>query len=127
MPQTITLPTDPAVQHQLIDAVIAINEAPTLTSAFQLLAETGLALLRSDHLWVVVWSDDLATGVVVAAAGRAAARLGEEVISDSHVIESVATGEPYAGPPILDGLSPGAAAKYRDISTIVRVPLLTES
>ena len=60
-------------------------------------------------------------------AGRAASRVGEQVVSDAHVVESVATGEPYAGPPILDGLSPEAALKYRDIATIVRVPLLTES
>jgi PAS domain S-box-containing protein len=127
LPHTIPLPTEPAIEHQLIDAVIATNEAPTLTRAFQVLADAGLALLGSDHLWVVVWSEDLATGEVVAAAGRASARLGERVISDSHVLESVATGEPYAGPPILDGLSPEAAAKYSAMATIVRVPLLTES
>ena len=127
MLHTITLPQETAIQHGLIDAVIAVNEAPTLTGAFQVLAETGLALLGSDHLWVVVWADDLATGEVAAAAGKAVGRIGEQVISDSHVIESAATGEPYAGPPILDGLSSEASAKYRDMSTIVRVPLLTES
>jgi PAS domain S-box-containing protein len=127
LPHTITLPPNPAVQHQLIDAVIAVNEAPTLGDAFQVAADAGLALLGADYLWVVVWSDDLATGEVAAAAGRATSQLGDHVISDAHVLESVATGEPYAGPPILDGLTPEAALKYRDIATIVRVPLLTES
>jgi PAS domain S-box-containing protein len=127
LPHTITLPPDSSVQHDLIDAAVAVNEAPTLRNAFQVLAETGLALLAADYLWVVVWSDDLATGEVVAGAGKAADRIGEQVASDAHLIESVATGKPFAGPPILDGLSPEVVAKYRDISTIVRVPLLTES
>jgi len=114
-------------QHQLIDAVLAVNEAPTLTGAFQVLAETGLDLLGADHLWVVVWSGDLATGEVAATAGGATAWRGEQVPSDAHSIESISTGEPYAGPPILDGLSPELAAKFSDVATIVRVPLLTES
>jgi len=123
----ITLPAAPAAQHQLIDAVLAVNEAPTLTGAFQVLAETGLDLLGADHLWVVVWSDDLTTGEVAATAGGATAWRGEQVPSDAHSIESISTGEPYAGPPILDGLSPELAAKFSDVATIVRVPLLTES
>jgi PAS domain S-box-containing protein len=127
LPHTITLPPDASVQHDLIDAAVTVNEAPTLADAFQVLAETGLALLAADYLWVVVWSDDLATGEVVAGAGKAADRIGEQVVSDAHQIESVATGQPFAGPPILDGLSSEIVAKYRDISTIVRVPLLTES
>jgi PAS domain S-box-containing protein len=125
--QTITPPTEPAAQHQLIDAVIAINEAPTLQSAFQVLASAGLDLLGSEHFWVVVWSEDLEAGDVVAAAGGAAAWVGEQIGSDSQSRESLVTGEPYAGPPILDGLSAGLAAQLGSIATVVRVPLLTES
>jgi PAS domain S-box-containing protein len=124
---TITLPGKAAGQHQLIDAVIAVNEAPTLAGAFQVLAESGLDLIGADHFWVVVWSDDLASGEITAAAGRAADWLGEPILSDSHLLEAMATGEPYAGPPILDGVPPEKLERFSAIATIVRVPLLTES
>jgi PAS domain S-box-containing protein len=124
---TITLPAHPASDHELIDAVIAVNEAPTLVEAFQVLAETGLALLGSNHLWVVVWNDDLTMGEIAAAAGAAQGWLGDQIPANEPSVSSLTTGEPYAGPPILDGYPPELAAKYSDISTVVRVPLLTES
>jgi PAS domain S-box-containing protein len=124
---TISLPVEPAGQHQLIDAVIAINEAPTLAGAFQVLADTGLALLGSDALWVVVWDDDLAAGEIVAGAGPGAGWIGQRIPSDPLVLESLATGEPYAGPPVLDGLVGEIATAGASMATNVRVPLLTES
>ena len=124
---TITLPADPAGHHRLIDAVLAVNGAPTLMVAFQVLAETGLELLGADHLWVVLWNDDLTAGEITAAAGGRVDSLGEQLTATVDSIESITTGEPYAGPPVFDGLSPELAAKLGDISTVVRVPLLTES
>jgi PAS domain S-box-containing protein len=124
---TITLPAHPPGDHELIDAVLAVNEAPTLVEAFQVLSETGLALLGSDHLWVVVWNDELTAGEVAAAAGAAKDWLGDSIPANEPLISSLTTGEPYAGPPILDGFPPELAAKMSDISTVVRVPLLTES
>ena len=123
----ISLPVAPAGQHKLIDAVIAVNEAPTLADAFQVLAETGLELLGSENLWVTTWSDDLSVGEIVAGAGPARDWVGQDVPSDPQLLESLATGEPYAGPPILDGLSPGLTEASATMTTIVRVPLLTES
>ena len=127
MQHTITLPTHSAGDHELIDAVIAVNEAPTLVEAFQVLAETGLALLGSDHLWVVIWNDELTIGEIAAAAGAAHDWVGDQIPANEPLISSLTTGEPYAGPPILDGYPQELAAKYNDVSTIVRVPLLTES
>ena len=123
----ISLPVAPAGQHQLIDAVIAVNEAPTLAGAFQVLAETGLALLKSENLWVTVWNDDLSVGEIVAGAGPAHDWVGQTVPSDPELLQSLASGEPYAGPPILDGLSPDLTEASATMTTIVRVPLLTES
>ncbi len=123
----ISLPVASADQHKLIDAVIAVNEAPTLADAFQVLAETGLALLASESLWVIAWNDDLSVGEIVAGAGPSRAWVSQNVPSDPHLLQSLATGEPYAGPPVLDGLSPGLAEANAAIATIVRVPLLTES
>ena len=123
----ISLPVAPAGQHQLIDAVIAVNEAPTLAGAFQVLAETGLALLGSENLWVTIWNDDLSIGEIVAGAGPARDWVGQTVPSDPELLQSLASGEPYAGPPIVDGLSPGLTEASATMTTIVRVPLLTES
>jgi PAS domain S-box-containing protein len=125
--QTISLSVEPAGQHRLIDAVIAINEAPTLAGAFQVLADTALALLGSDALGVVVWDDDLAVGEIVAGAGPATSWIGQHIPSDPLVLASLSTGEPYAGPPVLDGLVGEIAAAGAAMATNVRVPLLTES
>ena len=121
----ISLPVIPSDQPKLIDAVIAINEAPTLPEALQVLADTGLVLLASESLWVIVWNDDLSVGEIVAGAGSARAWVGRTVPSDPHVLQSLASGEPYAGPPTLDGLAPELTEA--SVATIVRVPLLTES
>src|SRR5260221_2306977 len=70
---SITLSADLAHQHELIDAAIAVNEAPTLDDAFQVLADAGIGLLGADRLSVVVWNDDLSVGTVRAGAGTAGA------------------------------------------------------
>jgi PAS domain S-box-containing protein len=124
---TITLPREPADGHDLIDAVIAINEAPTLAGAFRVLAETGLELLGADHFWIVVWNEDVTAGTVAAAAGGAERWVGDHIPANAALIESMTTGEPYAGPPVLDGYSLELAANSGDLATVVRVPLLTES
>jgi PAS domain S-box-containing protein len=68
-----------AVSHRLIDAILAVNEAPTFAGAFQALAEAGVELLGADSLWVVVRHDDLRAGEIVAGAGPAAAWIGSSV------------------------------------------------
>jgi PAS domain S-box-containing protein len=122
----ISPPVESSSQYQLIDAVIAINEAPTLAGAFQVLAETGLALLGSDSLWVVDWNDPPA-GEIVAGAGGATTWIGSEVPSNPQLLESISGGAPYAGSPTLDGLSPALAAQGASMATAVWVPLLSES
>ncbi len=107
--------------------MIAINEAPTLAGAFQVLADTGLHLLESSGLWVVVWDDDLTVGEIVAGAGAAASWIGAHVPANADLLESIATGEPYAGPRVLEDFSPELAAASASVATAVRVPLLTES
>ena len=47
---SITLSADLARQHELIDAAIAVNEAPTLDEAFQVLADAGIKILGADRL-----------------------------------------------------------------------------
>jgi PAS domain S-box-containing protein len=124
---SITLSADLARQHELIDAAIAANEAPTLDEAFQVLAEAGIVLLGADHLAVVVWTADLKKGVLRAAAGMAPAAIGAEIPADENTIRALLTGEPYVGPPITEGLPAPVLKDVERIATVVRVPFVAES
>jgi PAS domain S-box-containing protein len=111
----------------LIDAAIAVNEAPTLDDAFQVLADAGIALLGADRLVVIVWSRDLTSGVIHAGAGISAASIGVTVPADDHTIEALLSGEPYVGPPITEGLPVPVQADFDDVKTVVRVPFVAEN
>jgi PAS domain S-box-containing protein len=122
-----TLSTDLTHQRELIDAAIAVNEAPTLEEAFQVLAETGLALVGADRLTVVVWDEDLGKGIVRAAAGTAVDAIGEQVPADPHSLEALLTGRPVVGGPRPEGLSLALRDAIAGMTTVVRVGLSTES
>jgi two-component system NtrC family sensor kinase len=124
---SITLSVDLARQHELIDAAIAVNEAPTLDGAFQVLADAGIAILGADRMMVVVWHSDLKRGVIRAGAGTADESIGVEVPSDEQTLACLITDEPYAGPPILDGLPADVRLDMADVETVVRVPFVVES
>jgi PAS domain S-box-containing protein len=124
---SITLSDDLARQHELIDAAIAVNEAPTIDDAFQVLADAGFALLGAERLAVVVWSRDLSRGVIRAGAGTATASIGIEVPPDEQTMGALASGEPSVGPPITDGLPDAVLLGVDQIRTVVRVPFVTES
>jgi hypothetical protein len=88
-----TLSSELTHQRELIDAAIAVNEAPSLEEAFQVLAETGLALVGADRLTVVVWDEDLGKGIVRAGAGTGAGAVGEQVPADPHSLQALLMGE----------------------------------
>ena len=118
MRDTPTLEPDRAHQRELIDAAIAVNEAPTLDDAFQVLAETGLALLGCQRLTVVAWNDDLTLGTIRADTGSG---LGELV----PATPGSAAG--YAGPPQVAGFPEHLADSQQEMRFVVRVPLATVS
>ena len=66
--------------RQLIDAALAVNAAPTIEAAFDLLAEQARILLAPDSASVVVWDPERRGGTVRARTGTtdvaAALRLG---------------------------------------------------
>jgi two-component system NtrC family sensor kinase len=124
---SITLSADLARQHELIDAAIAVNEAPTLEDAFQVLADAGITLLDADRLAVIVWTGDLSTGVIRAGAGLSATTIGVEVPADEQTLKALHSGEPYVGPPITDGLPAPALEDFEQVQTVVRVPFVVES
>jgi len=124
---SITLSADLARQHELIDAAIAVNEAPTLDDAFQVLADAGIGLLGADRLSVVVWNHDLSIGTVRAGAGTARASIGAEVPTDEHTLSALHTGEPSIGPPVTDSLPANVLAGVDSMATVVRVPFVVET
>jgi PAS domain S-box-containing protein len=124
---SITLSADLARQHELIDAAIAVNEAPTLDEAFQVLADAGIALLGADRLSVVGWESDLKSGLIRAGAGTATGSIGVTVPADEHTLGALLTGQPYVGPPILEGLPPEVLEDAERIATVVRVPFVADS
>jgi PAS domain S-box-containing protein len=106
----------------LIDAAIAVNEAPTLADAFQVLAEAGLAILGCDRLAVVTWNDDLSLGTIRADTGPG---LGELVPATAGSADEIRANIAYAGTPRVDGFSAGLAGSLEDMAYVVRVPLVT--
>jgi PAS domain S-box-containing protein len=124
---SITLSADLARQHELIDAAIAVNEAPTIDDAFQVLADAGITLLGAEHLAVVVWSSDLSTGVLRAGSGMSASSVGVDVPADEHTIEALISGEPYVGSPVMGGLPAHVREDFDGVKTVVRVPFVAES
>jgi PAS domain S-box-containing protein len=124
---SITLSADLARQHELIDAAIAVNEAPTLDDAFQVLADAGIKLLDADRLAVIVWGEDLSGGVIRAGAGLSPASIGVDVAADEQTVEALLSGNPYVGRPITDGLPAPVLGDFEDLQTVVRVPFVVES
>jgi len=124
---SITISGDLARQHELIDAAIEVNEAPTLDEALQVVADACVSLLGADRLSVVVWNDDLSGGIVRAAAGQAVHALGLAVPADPKSLEALVAGEPVVGGPATDGLAPELQEAIGQMSTVVRVPLATGS
>ena len=113
-----------ALQRELIDAAIAVNEAPTLDEAFQALAETGLALLGCERLAVVSWNENLSLGVIRADTGPS---LGESVPATPGSAEAILSETAYAGPPQVEGFSSSLARSLQETAFVVRVPLVTAS
>ena len=124
---SITLSANLARQHELIDAAIAVNEAPSLDEAFQVLADVGIGLLGADRLTVVLWDDDLSRGTIRAGAGIDASAIAASVPADEQTVAALISGEPYVGPPVTDGLPAHVLAEFQDIVTIVRVPFVAET
>ena len=69
MRPSITVSTELAPRSDVIEAALAINEAPTLAEAFRVLAEAARDLVGADSVTVVAGDDDSGDEVVQAATG----------------------------------------------------------
>src|SRR5947209_8091009 len=127
MTSTSFLSTGPARERDLIDAAIAVNEAPSLDQAFAVLAETGLSLLGAAWLAVVVWDAGLRSGIIHAGAGEAGKFVGVVVEGDDETADAIRTGAHYSSPPNVVGVPEDVARALGDVATVVRVPLHMES
>jgi PAS domain S-box-containing protein len=62
---SITLPEAPARQRELIDAALAVNDAPTPTEAFQILRDRGRSLVGADRVEVAVCEEQVGAEAAV--------------------------------------------------------------
>ena len=113
-----------ALQRELIDAAIAVNEAPTLDEACQVLAETGLVLLGCDRLAVVSWNADVSGGVIRGDTGPARGLAADAAPVFARLIRSET---PYAGAPQPEGFPESVMRSLETTAFVVRVPLVTAS
>jgi PAS domain S-box-containing protein len=113
----------------LIDAAVAINAAGTVDDAFAVLAQTGLELLGAARASIAVWDDQLASGVLRAGAGEAAADVGAVLLPGKHAAwEAVSTGRPvYDLERQKSGLPRTLATALDRIACVIAVPLEPES
>lgn len=109
----------------LIDAAIAVNEAPTLGEAFQILTEAGLALLDADRIGVTLWDQRAEQGTIVAGAGLAVADIGLAIPSSPAVKAVLETGDVHVGN--LAVAPAHVRAELDKFGTVVAVPMLTSS
>lgn len=109
----------------LIDAAIAVNEAPTLGEAFQILSEAGLGLLGALRIGVTVWDERGEHGRIVAGAGEARADVGKTITGSDAIQAMLLTREVNVGR--LTSFPPEVEASLSGLGTIVAVPLLADS
>jgi PAS domain S-box-containing protein len=122
-----TFPSLFARSGELIDAAIAVNDAPTVAAAFQELVDAGLTLLAADRLSVILWDERGEVGTMIAGAGSAAADVGATVSGNDETRTALRNGTPFFTPPSGGTLSEATTERLQTMATFVRVPLVTES
>jgi PAS domain S-box-containing protein len=112
----------------IIDAALAVNEAPTLNDAFAALVRVGQDLLRADRVSVAVWDEGLNRGVIRAVAGVDRDSIGGEIRpGTNNAYRTVVVGKPVVTREIsADGLDPRAAECVADIVAYAGVSLSDE-
>jgi PAS domain S-box-containing protein len=122
-PLLTPLRADHQHDRDLIDAALAVNDAPTIDEAFTVLAEAALSLLGCLRVSLVLWDDDLVEGTVRAIAGDAIWAVGARVPLVEPVRHVLQTGLATAGPSALIDLPVEIAVASAGDVTVLRVPL----
>jgi PAS domain S-box-containing protein len=93
--------------RQLIDAAIAVNEAPTLDAALRAISETACAVTGCAYASVVIWDDELERGVLRGVAGAPEDFVGTELGPGSNAsYQAVLTGRPVFRTGPVGGIPP---------------------
>ena len=110
-------------ERRLIDAALAINEAPTLTAALDALARAGHELVDADRVSIVEWDQSLAGGTFVAHS-QDPESVGRRVAANAAIRELLAAGTPFVvGPEHVDGMPADISRTALSFGTMLCIPL----
>src|SRR5918996_191348 len=111
-------------ERDLIDAALAVNDAPTLEEALSALAEAAISLTGADRISVIEWDPDYGAMTVIAGANTAL-RVGTRIEVESG--PAFARGEPFVvGETHLACLPAEMAELVRRLGTVLSVPVVVE-
>jgi PAS domain S-box-containing protein len=128
-PAALTTPTAEErvrrTERRLIEAALAVNEAPTLEAALTELTETAAALADADRISILEWDSSAKQGRLIAAAGPGAPPL--RVNAGEPVAELIRADKPFViDGPLLVGLDPVTAEAARQWGTLLIVPVVAD-
>jgi PAS domain S-box-containing protein len=111
-------------ERDLIDAALAVNDAPTLEEALSALAEAAISLTGADRISVIEWDPDYGAMTVIAGANTAL-RVGTRIEVEGG--PAFARGEPFVvGETHLACLPAEMAELVRRLGTVLSVPVVVE-
>ncbi len=121
-----TTPFGAALQCELIESAIAVNEASTLDEAFHVLAEKGLALLGCARLAIVVGDDESGPGALRADVHSGDAGLLDAATSVVRVplatAQGIATCHALWREPLPDEDAESAAELLQTLTRLTSIP-----
>src|SRR5918996_2416799 len=111
-------------ERDLIDAALAVNDAPTLEEALSALAEAAISLTGADRISVIEWDPDYGAMTVIAGANTGL-RVGTRIEVEGG--PAFARGEPFVvGETHLACLPAEMAELVRRLGTVLSVPVVVE-
>jgi PAS domain S-box-containing protein len=112
-------------ERRLIEAALAVNEAPTLEAALTELTETAAALAEADRISIFEWDAPARKARLLAGTGAGAPP--ERMDATELISELIRADKPFTlEGPLLIGLDPGAADVAHRWGTLLVVPVVAE-
>ena len=113
-------------ERRLIDAVVAVNEAPNLREALDALAVSAQALVAADDMWILLWDDDLRCATTQTSTS-AIPKIGDRVPASELTAALIARGDTFVVREAhVDALSDELREIVLDAGTHLCVPLIEE-
>jgi PAS domain S-box-containing protein len=112
-------------ERRLIEAALAVNEAPTLEAALTELTETAAALAEADRISILEWDSDGKNASLLAWSGPDTPPL--RIQANELIAELIGADKPFVlDGPLLLGIDPAAADAARRWGTLLVVPVVAE-